>query len=126
MTNASEGSLWTIYFIVFMDFLNFGMIFPLLSSMARSFHASAAMLGGTLLRHCPSASPTKFGKLEKTQILVQASDGTVGGQSCKATGDTKYFAEFSLSVLGCVGMVVGVVVVGPFGKGAQTPYRVLC
>ena len=43
---GSEGALWAIYLVVFMDVTNFCIVFPLLPSVALNFNVGAALLGG--------------------------------------------------------------------------------
>lgn len=45
MPKVSRGAIWTMYLIVLMDMLNFGIVFPLLPSIAEEFNASAMQVG---------------------------------------------------------------------------------
>mmetsp|Transcript_69157 Transcript_69157/g.109152 ORF Transcript_69157/g.109152 Transcript_69157/m.109152 type:complete len:501 (+) Transcript_69157:73-1575(+) len=45
MPKVSRGAIWTMYLIVLMDMLNFGIVFPLLPSIAEEFNANAMQVG---------------------------------------------------------------------------------
>jgi len=45
MPKVSRGAIWTMYLIVLMDMLNFGIVFPLLPTIANHFHVKAMEVG---------------------------------------------------------------------------------
>jgi len=67
MPAVSSGAIWTVYLICLMDTLNFGIVFPLLPSIANSFNASAAEVGSL-------ATGYSIAQVLCTPLLGRASD----------------------------------------------------
>lgn len=67
MPSVSRGALWTVYLVMLMDTLNFGIVFPLLPAIAKSFGASATLVGSM-------ATTYSFFQMIATPFLGQISD----------------------------------------------------
>eukprot|EP00931_Biecheleriopsis_adriatica_P061870 TRINITY_DN37223_c0_g1_i2.p1 TRINITY_DN37223_c0_g1~~TRINITY_DN37223_c0_g1_i2.p1 ORF type:complete len:466 (-),score=62.53 TRINITY_DN37223_c0_g1_i2:44-1441(-) len=67
MPSVSQKAIWTVYFVMLMDTLNFGIVFPLLPSIAKDFDASAEMVGSM-------ASIYSFCQMLATPVLGRISD----------------------------------------------------
>eukprot|EP00929_Paragymnodinium_shiwhaense_P100487 TRINITY_DN6283_c0_g1_i2.p1 TRINITY_DN6283_c0_g1~~TRINITY_DN6283_c0_g1_i2.p1 ORF type:complete len:496 (-),score=72.51 TRINITY_DN6283_c0_g1_i2:366-1853(-) len=67
MPYVSQKSLWIVYFVIFLDTLNFGILFPLLPSIAKSFGADAKGVGSL-------ATAFSLAQLICTNFLGRASD----------------------------------------------------
>ncbi|CAE7213781.1 tetA [Symbiodinium natans] len=67
MPKVSAGAIWTVYLVVLLDMLNFGIVFPLLPSIAEHFGADATAVGSL-------ATAFSVAQVVFTPILGRASD----------------------------------------------------
>ncbi|CAJ1394718.1 unnamed protein product [Effrenium voratum] len=67
MPKVSNGAIYTVYLIVLMDMLNFGIVFPLLPSIAEHFGANATQVGSL-------ATAFSVAQVICTPLLGRASD----------------------------------------------------
>mmetsp|Transcript_41636 Transcript_41636/g.120783 ORF Transcript_41636/g.120783 Transcript_41636/m.120783 type:complete len:499 (+) Transcript_41636:119-1615(+) len=67
MPSVSRGAIWTVYLVMLMDTLNFGIVFPLIPSIAREFGASATVASSM-------ATTYSFCQMVATPVLGRISD----------------------------------------------------
>ncbi|CAE7515632.1 tetA [Symbiodinium sp. CCMP2592] len=67
MPKVSAGAIWTVYLVVLMDMVNFGIVFPLLPAIAEHFGADATAVGSL-------ATAFSVAQVVFTPLLGRASD----------------------------------------------------